>query len=90
MASHGIARVGVDTAGGTQLGGGQGFVRVGGALVAVLGDAVAGHGDAPHAAPAMAEGSLFARINGIPVCRQGHLATCGHATTGAAWARLSA
>ena len=36
----GIARVGVDSAGGTITGGGQSSVYVNGALVAVLGDAV--------------------------------------------------
>ena len=89
MAIHGIARVGVDSAGGVQLGGGQHFVRVGGALVALEGDAVAGHGDPPHAGPVMAQGSPIVRIGGIPVCRAGHLATCGHPTTGAAWMRLA-
>ena len=84
----GIARVGLDSAGGAILGGGQSFVRVQGALWAVLGDAVAGHGDAPHAAPTMAQGSSFVRINGKPVCRAGHAATCGHAATGSASMRL--
>ena len=85
----GIARVGIDSAGGTILGGGQFFVRVEGALWAVLGDAVAGHGIALHAGPVMAEGSPFVRINGIPVCRAGHAASCGHAATGSSVMRLS-
>jgi uncharacterized Zn-binding protein involved in type VI secretion len=84
-----MARVGVDMAGGLILGGGQGFVRVGGALWAVLGDAVAPHGEGAHGAPVMAEGSSFVRINGIPVCMEGNQASCGHAATGAAWARVS-
>lgn len=85
----GIARKNVDSAGGTQLAGGQDFVRVEGELVVLLGDPVQGHGIAPHAAPVMAEGSPFVRINGIPVCRAGHLASCGHASTGSASMRLS-
>lgn len=85
----GIARKNADTAGGTQLGGGQSFARVGGDLIVLLGDDVAGHGDSPHDAPVMAEGSSFARINGIPICRAGHLASCGHASTGSSFARLS-
>lgn len=85
----GIARVGLDAAGGTILGGGQSFVRVEGHLWALLGDAVAGHGPGVHAGPTMAEGSPFTRINGIPVCRAGHAASCGHAATGSAIMRLS-
>lgn len=85
----GISRVGTDSAGGTILGGGQSFVRVQGALWAVLGDAVSGHGPGAHAGPSMAEGSPFARINGIPACRAGHAASCGHAATGSSVMRLS-
>lgn len=85
----GISRVGVDTAGGVILGGGQGFVRVDGALWAVLGDAVAGHGADAHAGPTMAQGSSFVRINGIPACIAGHAATCGHQATGSRWANAS-
>lgn len=85
----GIARVGTDSAGGIILGGGQSFVRVQGDLWAVLGDAVAGHGLPPHAGPTMAEGSQFVRINGIPVCRAGHAATCGHTATGSGSMRIS-
>lgn len=82
MSGHGVARVGLDSAGGIQLGGGVARTRVGGGLVSVLGDAVAGHGTGPHASPIMAEGSPRFRINGLPVVRAGHLATCGHAATG--------
>lgn len=86
----GIARKNLDSAGGTQLAGGQDFVRVEGELVVLLGDPVQGHGTGAHAAPVMAEGSPFVRINGIAVCRAGHLASCGHASTGSASMRLSA
>ena len=85
----GIARVNTDTAGGTILGGGQDFVRVEGQLWAVQGDAVAAHGIAPHAAPTMADGSPFLRINDIPACRAGHAATCGHAATGSTAMRIA-
>lgn len=85
----GIARVSSDTAGGTQLGGGQDFCRIDGDLIVLLGDDVAGHGPGAHAAPVMAEGSPFARINGIPICRAGHLASCGDASTGSNYASLS-
>ena len=80
--THGVSRCGQDTAGGVILGHGQSHVFVEGRLWSVLGDAVAGHGPVPHLAPVMAEGSSFITINGIPVCRQGHHASCGHAATG--------
>lgn len=87
--AHGIARKTLDSAGGTQLAGGQGFVTVDGQLVVVLGDPVEPHGIPPHSpSPTMAQGSSFVSINGIPVCREGHLATCGHASTGAGWFTL--
>lgn len=86
---HGIARKDVDTAGGVQLGGGQDFVTVEGHLWVLLGDPVAGHGEGAHAGPVMAQGSSFVRIGGVPVCREGHLASCGHATTGSASMRIS-
>lgn len=85
----GIARMNSDTAGGTQLNGGQDFCRVDGDLIVLLGDDVAGHGPGEHAAPVMAEGSSFMRINGIAVCRAGHLASCGDASTGSDFARVS-
>lgn len=85
----GIARKTVDTAGGVQLAGGQNFARVEGTLWVLLGDPVQPHGVAPHDTPVMAQGSSFARINGIPVCRAGHLASCGHASTGSSKMRIS-
>lgn len=84
----GIARISQDTAGGTILGGGQSFARVEGTLWAVLGDAVAPHGPGIHAGPVMAQGSAFVRINGIPACRAGHMASCGHGATGSAIMRI--
>jgi uncharacterized Zn-binding protein involved in type VI secretion len=86
---HGIARIGQDTAGGTILGALQDFVTVEGTRWAVQGDAIAGHGIPPHDAPVMAEGSPCVTLNGIPACREGHLATCGHPATGSAAMRIS-
>lgn len=87
--AHGIARKTLDSAGGTQLAGGQSFVTVDAQLVVLLGDPVEPHGPPPHSpSPVMAEGSSFVTINGVPVCREGHLASCGHASTGAAWFTL--
>lgn len=78
----GIARVGVDTAGGTILGGGQSSVFVNGSLAAVIGDAVAGHGIGVHAAPVMVGGSGDVFVEGIGVCREGDAASCGDTATG--------
>lgn len=85
----GIARKDIDTAGGIQLGGGQGFVRIEGHEWILLGDPIQGHGVPPHDAPVMAEGSPFVRIGGVPVCRAGHAATCGHVSTGSGAMRIS-
>lgn len=84
----GIAVVTDDSAGGMQLGGGQDFVTVDDRIVVVRGDPVQGHGVLVHASPVMAEGSSFVTINGIPVCRAGHLASCGHPSTGRGWLTL--
>ena len=78
----GIARVGVDTAGGTITGNLAPTVFVNGSPIAVKGAAVAGHGAGPHASPTMdgASGKVYA--NGIAVCREGDAATCGHPASG--------
>lgn len=86
----GVACVSVDTAGGVQLGMQAEKFKVRGNPVAVKGDAVAPHPPAPpHTSnPVMAEGTSKFRVNGIPVCREGHLATCGHPTTGRPFFRI--
>ena len=73
------SRVGLDTAGGLITGGGQSFVKIGGSDWAIVGDAVAAHA---HTGVTMAAGSTLVRINGIPVCRAGDLASCGDVATG--------
>ena len=50
--------------------------------VITVGDAVYDHGDSPHDAPAMAEGESWFRLNGSPVSRAGHKASCGDPSTG--------
>ena len=47
----GISRVNVDSAGGTITGPGSSTVFVEGSKVSLPGDAIAGHGSSPHAAP---------------------------------------
>ena len=77
----GVVRKGVDSAGGV-LTAGSGNVFVDGAAAVRVGDAVAGHGDAPHDSPTMAVGSSTVFVNGIAVCRAGDTATCGDAASG--------
>ena len=86
--SSGITVKTLDIAGGRQLNGGQSFFNVDAALVVLLGDPVEPHGPGIHAAPKMVEGSSWMDLNGTPVCREGHLASCGHKTTGRAWFRI--
>ena len=83
--THGIAVKALDAAGGSQLAGGQSWFRVAGQPVVLRGDPVAPHGDPPHAGPVMAQGSGWMTLDGTPVCRAGHLATCGHASSGRGW-----
>lgn len=78
----GISRVNVDVAGGTIVGNLAPTVLVNGAPIAVRGAQVSGHGRNPHNGPVMvgASGTVFA--NGIPVCREGDAASCGHTASG--------
>jgi uncharacterized Zn-binding protein involved in type VI secretion len=81
----GITVKGKDSAGGVQLAGQQSAWLVEGAAIVLKGDPVAGHGQAPHSGPVMAQGSGWMTLNGVPVVRAGHVATCGHAATGRGW-----
>jgi len=83
--SFGIAVNMTDSAGGAQLNGGQSWFFVESKKVILLGDAVQGHGTGMHAASVMSEGSDWMALDGVPVCRQGHLASCGHPSTGRDW-----
>jgi uncharacterized Zn-binding protein involved in type VI secretion len=78
----GIARVGVDTAGGTITGNLAPNVNINGSPIVVKGATVQGHGLGPHASPTMDGCSSTVFANGIPVCREGDAATCGHPATG--------
>lgn len=78
----GIARVGMDAAGGTIVGNLAPTVFVNGAPIAVNGAAVAGHGLPPHNAPVMVAGANKVYACGILVVKAGDSATCGHATSG--------
>lgn len=80
----GMSLVGVDTAIGVILGGGQDFVTANGALVVVVGDAVSPHPPA-HIGVTMVQGNSFVTINGIPIVHAGDKASCDHVATGQAW-----
>jgi uncharacterized Zn-binding protein involved in type VI secretion len=88
---HGVARRSLDFAAGQQIGANQTWVTVEDMLWMVLGDVNTPHGPSPHVPGGdnMAEGSPFVSIDGIPVCREGHRAGCGHPTSGADWFKLS-
>ena len=77
----GVARKGTDTAGSTILAGSDNVI-VNGAGAARIGDAVQGHGRAPHSSPKLSQGSATVIVNGVGISRQGDQATCGHAATG--------
>ena len=78
----GIARVGVDAAGGTIVGNLAPTVFVNGSPIAVQGAAVAPHGRSPHNAAVMVGASGTVKANGIPVCRAGDAASCGDTASG--------
>lgn len=78
----GIARVGVDKAGGVVTGNLAPTVFVNGSPIVVKGAAIAGHGLGPHAGPVMDEASTDVFACGIAICRSGDLATCGHPVSG--------
>lgn len=50
----------------------------GGQKVARHGDPVTPHGTGPHAAATLIASQTDVLVEGIPVCRHGDFATCGH------------
>jgi len=78
----GIARNGVDAAGGVAIQGSSN-VNVNGSGAVRIGDKVASHGLAPHSpTPPMVGGSTTVFANGIGVSRSGDAASCGHTISG--------
>jgi uncharacterized Zn-binding protein involved in type VI secretion len=51
--------------------------------VARLGDQITPHGDSPHDSAVLIEASSTVFAEGIPVCRLGDAASCGHTISGA-------
>jgi len=82
----GIAVRILDFAGGAQLSGHALWFEIDHLAVVCVGDPVEPHGDPPHSPrPVMVTGVNWFTIDGIPVCREGNLASCGHATSGRPW-----
>lgn len=77
-----IARVNQDSAGGLITGNLAPTVFINGSPIAVKGATVQGHGLGSHAGPVLDGSSYVVFANGIPICRVGDLASCGHAITG--------
>jgi len=88
--SFGVAVHALDVAGGAQMTEVNDWYRIEAQPVVVIGDLVEAHGVPPHSPPPpMVEGSAWYRVGGIPVCREGHKAACGHATSGRPWFRIA-
>jgi uncharacterized Zn-binding protein involved in type VI secretion len=84
----GVAVKGKDRAGGKQAEQAHDWFRLDDDPVVTVGDTVEPHGT--HApAPTMVEGESWFRVGGRPVCRAENKASCGHATTGRQWFRLT-
>ena len=78
----GVGRAGTDKAGGDIPVSLQTTVLANGSPIIVKGSIVLPHGEPPHNVPHVmvgASGTVFA--GGIPVCRAGDAASCGHTLT---------
>lgn len=89
--SFGIAVKTLDSAGGAHVAEKQNFFKVQGQPVSQLGAHVLPHPPSPPhtSGPPMVQASTWFKINGIGAVRQGHLAQCGHPSTGRSWFRIS-
>ena len=76
-------QIGVATAGGIIVNnnGVTTNVAIGTAAPVILGAKIASHGAAPHAASTMVQASSDVFVAGIPMCKEGNLASCAHAST---------
>lgn len=77
----GVVRKDTDSAGGILIGGSSNVFCENHPVVRI-GDAVQGHGSGPHSSPKMNQGSPNVFVNGIPLCRAGDTASCGHTASG--------
>jgi|688.fasta_scaffold200062_3 uncharacterized Zn-binding protein involved in type VI secretion len=82
----GVSRLEIDVAGGQLVLNPveEKFIKVfaNGYPVAVLGATVSSHGRSMHRSSTMASASEKVFAYGIPVCREGDVAGCGHIATG--------
>ncbi len=78
----GITGCFTDSAGGVVLGGSNTTVLVNGVPGAVITTPITPHGDGSHATPQMVGSSTSVFFSGLPVCRVGDSASCGHQATG--------
>jgi len=83
-----VCQTGVAKAIGFHLTPAQSFVRINGALVTIQDTPIEPHGGGIHANALTDNAVSITRIDGVPVCRNGEVATCGHPNTdGASWVR---
>jgi uncharacterized Zn-binding protein involved in type VI secretion len=73
----GVLRKSVDAAGGQNTVGSPN-VFVNDTSAVRIGDSITPHGRGAHGNPVMAAGSGSVFVNGIPLCRSGDVANCGH------------
>lgn len=78
----GVTRIAQDSAGGVLIGILAPTVFVNGKNIAVEGDKVEAHEEGEHLTAVMQEHSANVFAHGIPICRRGDVATCGHPATG--------
>lgn len=78
----GIATVGVAMATGIILGPGAPNWLLEGNPISLVGDAVAPHGNGPHASATIVSGSSWMTIGGVPVVIDGSSASCGCTVSG--------
>jgi uncharacterized Zn-binding protein involved in type VI secretion len=77
----GIARAGIDEAGGI-IQPTQSIATINGVPIATVGASITGHGNGSHSSAVMVGGSSLFTINGVPVVLAGMLASCNHEATG--------
>lgn len=83
MSDFPVAARPVDIAGGHHRSGAVQNFLINGFEIVVLGDLVEPHGPPPHSPPPpMVQATTHFRVNGIAVCREGHVAECNHPTSG--------
>ncbi|MNT56239.1 PAAR motif protein [compost metagenome] len=77
----GIARAGVDSAGGI-IQPTQSIATINGIPIATMGASITGHGSGSHSSASIVEGSSLFTINGVPVVLAGMRASCNDQATG--------